>query len=78
LGENGITRIKELVIVVLLPPSLSRRVCVCLKLRVGERKRRRERKDNASQNGVELGEEDVEDAERKSKEIKAPSSLLGW
>jgi hypothetical protein len=57
-----------------LPPSPAK--CVCLKLRVCERERRRERKDNASQKGG--GEEDVEDAERKSKEIKAPSSLLGW
>jgi hypothetical protein len=65
LGENEITRIKELVIDVLLPPSLSRRVCL-LKAPSGREERRRERKDNASQNGGELGEEDMEDAKRKS------------
>jgi hypothetical protein len=55
---------KELVIDVLLPPlPPSPAKCVCLKLRVCERERRRERKDNASQKGG--GEEDVEDAERK-------------
>ncbi len=49
--------------------SLSRRVCL-LKAPSGREKRRRERKDNASQNGGgRRGEEDVEDAKRKSKEI---------